>query len=75
MEPEPRRPLGRTVVAVLVALLGAVQVVAILVWLVRNPEPDARMLVAVPWLLASYSIALVGARAARRGDRLGDPGT
>jgi len=62
-------------VAAIAALFGAAQVVAILVWLVQNPEPDVRMLVAVPWLLASYCIALVAVRAARRPPGYSDPGT
>jgi Flp pilus assembly protein TadB len=74
MEPERRHPVGRMLVAALAAVLGAGQVVLVLVWLMRNPEPSAQMFLAVPWLVLWWCIALVAARATRRHSDPVDPG-
>jgi hypothetical protein len=73
MEPERRHPVGRMVVATIAAVVGAAQVVAILVWLMKNPEPSAQMLLVVPWLVLSWFLAIVAARAARRQPDSVDP--
>jgi hypothetical protein len=66
MEPERRRPVGWLLVAAVAALLGAAQVVLTVAWLMVEPEQTGRALLAIPWLLLWYLVALGALRAARR---------
>ena len=72
MEPERRRPVGWLLVAAVAALLGAVQVVLTVAWLMMAPDDTGRVLLAFPWLLLWYLVALGALRAARRAPRPDD---
>ncbi len=56
-------------VAAVAALLGAAQVVLIVAWLMLAPDRIGRVLLALPWLVLWYLIALGALRAARREPR------
>ena len=72
MEPARRRPVGWLLVAAVAAALGAAQIVLIVVWLMVEPDDTGRVLLAVPWLLLWYLIALGALAAARRTPRSED---
>ena len=56
-------------VAAVAALLGAAQVVLTVAWLMMAPDDTGRVLLAFPWLLLWYLVALGALRAARREPR------